>query len=151
MKIESEFLFAGSRVKLWELLLDPEIMAKAIPGTESLEKVSEDEFKGVMSVGVGPVNGKFSIELKLTDMIAPESYNMNIFAKGAPGFLKGTARIELYEKSENETIMKYSADLNIGGKIAIVGQRLLDTIGKSMTNQALESLNRELQNRLNQE
>lgn len=151
MKIESEYLFNGSRDKVWELLLDPAVMAIALPGTESLEKTSEDEYNGLMRVGVGPVNGKFSVQIILTDKIEPESFTMNISAKGAPGFVKGIADVELSEDAENETVMKYSADLNIGGKIAIVGQRLLDTVGRSMTNQGLDSLNRELQKKLSEE
>ena len=151
MKIENEFLFQGNREKVWEALMDPKLLAKAIPGTESLEQIGEDEYSGLLRVGIGPVSGKFTIQIKLTDKTHPESFKMQISAKGIPGFVNGLANIELTEESENSTLMKYTAELSIGGKIAIVGQRLLDSVGKSMTKQGLEALNKELQIVLKQE
>lgn len=148
MKLESQFTFQGPREKVWDLLQDPEVMKTALPGAQKLEKTGEDTYAGTMRVGVGPVNGVFSVHIVLKDKIAPESYTMLVDSKGGPGFVKGTAHVELSEQENGITLMKYEATLQIGGRLAVVGQRLLDTVAKSMTRQGLEKLNKALQARL---
>lgn len=148
MKIDNEYTFSGSQAKVWELLQDPEVLAKAMPGTERLERVNDTRYEGSIRVGVGPVSGIFSLQIELMDMNPTESYAMDISAKGTTGFVNGKAHIKLMDQGGQSTKMKYGAELQIGGKLAIVGQRLLDTVGKTMIRQGLESLNRELQDRL---
>ena len=148
MKIQNEFTFEAHREKVWELLMDPEVMANAIPGTKRLERKGEDEYVGEIRVGIGPVSGAFSISIALKDKAPPQGYTMVIFAKGRPGFVNGTARVELSEDDSEATLMKYSAELQLGGKIAAVGQRLLDSVSKSMTKRSLKALSKSLQERL---
>ncbi len=148
MKLSGEFTFQGPREEVWGLLQDPEILANSMPGTKKLEKTGEDEYESEMSVRVGPVNGLFSNKVMLKDKVAPQSYTMIVDSKGGAGFAKGTAYVELIEQGEHTTLMKYDAELQVGGRLASVGQRLLDTVGKSMTRQSLQALNQALQSRM---
>lgn len=150
MKISNQFLFEGPREKVWQLLQDADVLKNALPGTQKLEQTAEDSYSGVMKVGVGPVNGIFSVNIKLRDLKPPESYTMDIDSKGNAGFIKGKANVTLQNHADNETMMLYEADLQIGGRIAVVGQRLLDTVAKSMTAKGLDALNAALQQRLNE-
>jgi uncharacterized protein len=149
MILSGTFTFQGSRARVWDILQDPEVLAKALPGTKTLTRVGEDRYQGVMKVNVGPMSAaEFAINVELKDKIAPESFSMLIDGKGAVGFTKGTATIALEEQPGPVTVMTYTSDVQIGGKIAAVGQRLLESVGKMMTRQALEALNKELQARL---
>lgn len=148
MKLEDNFTFAGPRAAVFELLLNPEVLARALPGTNSLKQIDESSYEGEAQVRVGPMSGIFNMRVVILDKRAPESYRMQIEGKGALGFVQGQAAVALAEARPAETIMHYQAELQIGGKLAIVGQRLLDSVGKSMTKQSLENLSRELQERL---
>ena len=149
MILSGTFTFDGPRSRVWDILQDPEVLAKALPGTKTLTKVAEDRYQGVMKVNVGPMSAaEFAINVELKDKVAPERFAMQIDGKGAVGFTKGTATIALDEQAGPVTVMTYTSDVQIGGKIAAVGQRLLESVGKMMTRQALEALNRELKARL---
>ncbi len=145
MQMSSEFVFAGSREKVWEMLHDPAILAKALPGTKRLEMVGEDDYAGEMQVSVGPVTAaSFAVTVKLTNKVPPESFTMVVDGRGNAGYTAGEAHVKLTEQGPEATLMEYSADLDIGGRVAAVGQRLIDSVGKSLAKQGLESINREL-------
>ena len=148
MIIEGEFTFDGPREAVWDLLLDPEILSRALPGSGGLEQTGEHRYEGRMNVGVGPVTAaEFTVSVTLSELEHPERYVMVIDGKGPIGFTKGRADVSL-DDVEGGTAMTYRADLQIGGKIAGVGQRLLDSVSKAMTKQGLAALNKELQLRL---
>jgi carbon monoxide dehydrogenase subunit G len=149
MILTGSYTFNGPRAAVWDLLQDPTVLAKALPGTKTLTRTADDQYQGVMKVSVGPVTAaEFAVNVELKDKVPPEKFSMQIDGKGAVGFTKGTATIDLQEQPGPVTVMNYSSDVQIGGKIAGVGQRLLESVGKMMTKQALEALNRELQSRL---
>ena len=98
MILSGTYSFEGPRSKVWELLQDPSVLAKALPGTESLTLVSEDRYEGVMKVSVGPVNAaEFAVSVELKDKVPPEKFAMHIDGKGSVGFTRGTATVELQE------------------------------------------------------
>ncbi|MCL7452837.1 MAG: carbon monoxide dehydrogenase subunit G [Anaerolineae bacterium] len=148
MKLEGEYIFDGPREEVWEILRDPEVLAKALPGTQSLEKVAENEYTGQMHVRIGPVSGVFTGKLVVSDELPPESYTLTVEGRGAPGFGKGTGHVQLSEPEEGKTLLQYEGDMQVGGRIANVGQRLIDTASRSMIGQGLDSLNNALQARL---
>ena len=149
MILSGDFTFNGPRAKVWEILQDPAVLAKALPGTRSLTRVAQDRYEGIMKVSVGPMSAaEFAVNVELKDKVEPQTFTMHIDGKGGMGFTKGTATIELDEQPGPLTLMRYTSDVQIGGRIAAVGQRLLESVSKMMTKQALESLNRELQARL---
>ncbi|MBU0677132.1 MAG: carbon monoxide dehydrogenase subunit G [Verrucomicrobia bacterium] len=141
MKMEGSFEFEGSRAEAWEILQDPDVLKAAIPHTKSMELIGPDEYATVMQVKLGPLAANFNGNVKITDKVEPERYTMNVEAKAPIGFGKGAIQIRLEEKSPEVTVMTYDGDLQVGGKLASLGQRLLDTVAKSVSKQALNSLN----------
>lgn len=149
MILSGTYTFNGPRTAVWDLLQDPAVLAKALPGTKTLTQTSEDHYEGVMKVSVGPVTAaEFAMKVELRDKVPPERFSMHIDGKGGVGFTKGVATIELQEQPGPVTVMTYSSDMQVGGKIAAVGQRLLESVGKMMAKQSLEALEKELQARL---
>ena len=147
MKVEGDHLFNGSRQQVWDLFRDTEVMAAALPGTEKMEFVGDNTYEAVMNVRVGPVSGVFSGKLVISNESHPESYTMTVDGRGKPGFLKGFGDIILIDEGDSGTLMKYAGEVQIGGKLAGVGQRLIDTVSKSIINQAFETLDRVLAER----
>lgn len=148
MKLDGEHIFHGPRQAVWELVRDPDALAKALPGTETLTKLSESEYEGTMNVRIGPVAGTFSGKVLISDENPPESCTLTAEGKGAQGFAKGVGRIVLIEQGDGTTLMKYEGDVQIGGKLASVGQRSIDTVSRSMIRQGLTALDSALEARL---
>jgi len=148
MKVEGEHVFRGPRQAVWELIRDPEALAKALPGTETLTKLSDNEYEGTMNVRIGPVAGVFSGKVLVSDEVPPESCTLTAEGKGAQGFARGVGRVQLFDQEDGTTLMRYEGDVQIGGKLASVGQRSLDSVSKSMIRQGLLALDQALQARL---
>lgn len=151
MRLEGEYIFDGPREAVWELVRDPEVLATALPGTQTLEQTGENEYAGQMHVRIGPVAGVFAGKILVSDEVAPESYTLAVDGRGAPGFARGTGHVELFEQDDGRTLMRYEGDMQVGGKLANVGQRLIDSASRSMIDQGLESLNNALQARVRAE
>lgn len=144
MKIEGEYMFEGTREQVWEVVRDPEVLATALPGTQSLEQVSENEFQGEMHVRIGPVAGLFSGRVVISDEVPPESLTMTVEGSGKPGFIKGTGSVQLISQEADKTLMQYHGDMQIGGRLASVGQRMMESVSKSLLKQGMDSLNQAL-------
>jgi carbon monoxide dehydrogenase subunit G len=147
MKIAGEYLFDGPRDEVWEVVQDPKVLASALPGAQSMTEVGEGEFEGKMHVRIGPVSGVFSGRVVVSDAVPPERYTLSVKGQGVPGFCNGTGQVELVDRGDGTTLLKYEGDLHFGGRLAGVGQRMIESASKSMTRQGLESLNRSLQAR----
>ena len=147
MKVEGEHIFKGTQKQIWDLFRDTDVMAAALPGTKKMEAVGENVYEAVMNVRVGPVAGVFSGTLVISNENFPESYTMTVDGRGKPGFLKGTGDIILSDQGDRSTLMKYTGEVQIGGKLAGVGQRLIDTVSKSIINQAFDTLDQVLAER----
>ena len=102
-----------------------------------------------MKVGLGPVSAaEFALAVSIRDAVPGEGYQLVVDARGALGFVAGNASVQLVDRSGGGTAMRYRADLHVGGTIAAVGQRLLDSAGRVMSAQGLKALNRQLKHRL---
>jgi hypothetical protein len=148
MHLSGDYTFEGPRDEVWKLLQDPDVLINALPGAKRLDKTGEDEYEAQLQVRVGPVNGVFNTTVKLSDKEPPERYTMHIESSSAQGFANGSAVVTLTEQEANNTLMNYDAQLQVGGRLASVGQRMLDTVSKSLTRQSLEAMNQALQARL---
>jgi carbon monoxide dehydrogenase subunit G len=146
MKVEGSYTFDAPRDEVWDAMLDPDVLAKALPGCEEMEQTGENEYAAVMNVMVGPVQGRFNGNVRLSDLNPPESYSMSVDGQGGPGFVKGEGHVTL-EAQNGTTVMHYTGDAQVGGRIASVGQRLLDSSVRSLTRQGLDSVNRHIQGR----
>jgi len=123
---------------VWDALFDPAVLAAVMPGCEKLELV-DGSYVGEIKVKVGPIQGKFSGKVDLSDLVEPKSYKMVVDGRGAQGFVKATATIELASEGTG-TKIHYDSDAQVGGKIASVGQRLVETSAKAIVKQSLEGL-----------
>jgi carbon monoxide dehydrogenase subunit G len=141
VKIEGEYKFDGPREQVWAIMRDPEVLASALPGTQSLDQVSENEYQGEMQVRIGPVAGLFSGNVAITDEVPPESLTMTVEGRGKPGFVKGTGAVQLIALETDATLMQYQGDMQVGGRLASVGQRMMDSVSKSLLKQGLDSIN----------
>ncbi len=148
MKLDGEYTFNGPREAVWDLVRDPEVLVTALPGTQSLQQVGENEYAGKMHVRIGPMSGVFDGKIVVSDEVPPDSYTLTVDGRGAPGFIKGTGHVQLLEQEDETTLMVYEGEMQVGGKLANVGQRLIDSASKSMIHQGLESLNNALQARM---
>jgi len=150
MNLSGTFTFHGPRATVYELLQDPTVLVKALPGAKTLTKTGDDRYEGTMKVSIGPVTAtEFAMSVTLSDKVPPTSFTMQIEGKGAAGFTRGTAAIVLADAPEHGgTLMTYSSELHVGGRIASIGQRLVESVGKMMMKQALDALNKALAARL---
>ena len=138
MKLEGDYLFEASVPEVWSALFDPVILAAVMPGCEKLDLV-DGHYVGEIKVKVGPIQGKFTGKVDLKDKVEPESYTMIVDGRGAPGFVKATAHVKLAPEGD-ATRVRYDADAQVGGKIASVGQRLLEASSRAIVAQSLEGL-----------
>jgi carbon monoxide dehydrogenase subunit G len=129
--------------KVWAALTDPAVLARTIPGCESLEKTGDDEYRMNVSVGVGAIRGTYAGEVRLTDQQRPTSYVMHASGAGAPGNVRATVTIELSPTDEGTTLT-YSADAVVGGPVAGVGQRMMTGVAKRMAGQFFAAVDGEL-------
>lgn len=147
VKLEGTYTFEAPRDVVWQALLDPNVLAKVMPGCERLDQIGENEYKGSLKIRVGPVQGQFEGIVQLSDIHAPENYRIQVDGKGAPGFMKGTGEVRL-EDHGSSTVMQYTGEAQVGGRIASVGQRLLDSSAKAITRQSLDGLHEQIKTRV---
>ena len=143
MKIDATYEINAPRERVYAALVQPEILKRAIPGCESLEKIGEDTYAAVLKAGVGSIKGTFKGEVRLEDMRPPEHYRIVVEGKGAVGFAKGSADFDLEPKDEG-TLIKYSGEMQIGGTIAAVGQRMIQGAAKMMAAKFFAALEAEV-------
>ena len=132
MDMTGEYRIPAPRQRVWEALNDPEILKAAIPGCEELTKVGDNELEARVRAKVGPVSATFTGKVTLSDLNPPESYKISGEGKGgAAGFAKGGAEVKLAEDGA-DTILRYSAKADVGGKLAQIGSRLIQGTAKKM-------------------
>jgi uncharacterized protein len=126
MELTSSRMVPASVATTWAALNDAETLKACIPGCESIERVSDTEFRVAMTARVGPVAAKFSGRIVLSDIVAPTSYRMAFEGQGgAAGFARGEAKVALAPEGA-DTRLEYSASAQVGGKLAQIGSRLVD-------------------------
>lgn len=133
MEMTGEQLIPLPQQQVWEALNDPGILKACIPGCESIEKVSDAEYKVVMTAAIGPVKAKFNGKLLLADLNPPHSYSIAFEGTGGvAGFGKGSAQVSLLPEGSG-TRLTYKATASVGGKLAQIGSRLIDGVAKKMS------------------
>lgn len=143
MELQGSHQFKAPLEAVWQALMDPAVLAKALPGGEQLEQVGENDYKASMNVRMGAVQGRFEGKVTLTDVVPLQGYRMQVSGQGAPGFLSGAGTLSLAANAEG-TLLTYSGDVQIGGRIAAVGQRLIDSTARSMIRQGFRTLEEQL-------
>ena len=132
MEMTGEFRIPAPRQRVWEGLNDPEILKSSIPGCQTIEKVSDTEFMAKVLAQVGPVKANFAGKVKLSDLDPPQSYTIaGEGSGGVAGFAKGSAKVNLNEDS-GATVLHYTVQAHVGGKLAQIGSRLIDSVARRM-------------------
>ncbi|MEM9106387.1 MAG: carbon monoxide dehydrogenase subunit G [Pseudomonadota bacterium] len=138
MEMNGEERIAASRDAVWAALNDPEVLQQCIPGCQSLEMTSDNEMAATVKLKIGPVSAKFKGEVTLENINAPESYTITGEGKGGiAGFAKGGADVTLREDG-TDTILTYDVKAQVGGKLAQLGSRLIDSTSKKLAGQFFE-------------
>lgn len=139
MELTGEQRIPAPRQKVWEALNDSDILGQAIPGCQSIEKQGDDKFTAKVKAKVGPVSATFTGEVTLSELNPPESYTISGEGKGgAAGFAKGGAKVVLTEDGPDATILSYTVSANVGGKLAQIGSRLIDSTAKKLSGEFFE-------------
>lgn len=145
MEITGKQTIAAPRTVVWDALNDPAILKNCLPGCESVERVTPDEFKVVLAAAIGPLRAKFSGKLRIADANPPSTCTMVFEGQGgAVGFGKGSSTVTLEEVADG-TELSYSAKAQVGGKLAQVGSRLIDSVAKKMSDDFFNAFKKQLQ------
>ena len=144
MQINGNQSIGAPRQKVWDALNDPVILKLCLPGCESVERVSSDEFRVLMAAAIGPLRARFNGKLRMTESRPPESCLMTFEGQGGVvGFGKGSSSVSLAETVDGTTL-SYTANAQVGGKLAQVGSRLIDNVARKMADDFFTALRRQL-------
>ena len=131
MKVTGSYQFNAPAPKVWGVLTDSKALARCIPGCEGLDPVGNDEYQAVMTVGIGPIKGRYNAKISMRDQVPHQSYRLAVQGTGTGGFINGDAVITLTEQG-GKTTVQVDGDSQAGGPIARVGQRMMDSVAKTM-------------------
>jgi uncharacterized protein len=142
LKIEGTHKIDATRDRIFAALIDPATLQKCIPGCEQMEKTGDNQYKAKLTAGVGPVKGIFTATVSLQEIVAPEHYKLVVEGKGQPGFVKGSGELSLND-ADGATEIQYTGDVNVGGLIASVGQRMIQATANMLAARFFKSLEAE--------
>lgn len=137
---EGEAIVAASRQRIWDMLLDPAALMSIIPGAHDVRKITDTEFQADVTLGIGPVRGRYAAIIKLSDLNEPDSVTLTGGTSGALGNGEGTGIVTLTEISPGMTRISYHYTATVGGKVAAIGGRLLDGAARVVIGQFFEAL-----------
>jgi carbon monoxide dehydrogenase subunit G len=143
VNLDGSAVLSAPPERVWEVITDPAVLARTIPGCETLEQTGDDEYRMNVTVGVGAIRGTYAGEVRLSDQQRPSSYVMHASGAGGPGNVRATVTINLEPNGEG-TALTYSADAVVGGPVAGVGQRMISGVAKRMAGQFFKAIDNEL-------
>jgi carbon monoxide dehydrogenase subunit G len=133
MQISGSYVFLAPVERVWNLLMDTSAIASCVPGCQELTPLGGDRYSAKLSIAVAAVTGSYDATIALEDKMPPNGYTLRVDGQGRPGFVKGTSRIQLTGQ-DGGTRVDVTADVQVGGAVARVGQRLLEGVGRTMMN-----------------
>ncbi len=142
MNITGSHTVPASRERVWELLHDPDALQRMVPGCQTLDAETPTKFSATLAVGVGPIRGRFSGSVEIEDVAVPESYKMTLSGQGPTGFVSGEGKINLSEDGYS-TLVEVEADAQVGGTLAQIGSRMIQTAVRMLMGQFFDALSRE--------
>jgi uncharacterized protein len=143
MKLAGQYLLPASPPKVWELLTNPDRLAKLLPGCERLDPDGPDRFKAAIKFGIAAISGKYAGSVEFAEKNPPKSLRMKVSGKGIPGFVDGAGQIDLAEKG-GQTELRYTGEAQVGGMIASVGQRMIEGAARKIMDQFFAAAAEEL-------
>jgi uncharacterized protein len=145
MDMTGERRIPAPRTIVWDALNDPEVLKICIPGCQRLEATSPQDFEAAAGVKIGPISTRFNGKVHLSDIDPPNGYTISGEGQGGvAGFAKGGAQVRLIEEAADETLLTYEVKAQVGGKMAQLGARMIDSTAKSMADNFFNNFTREL-------
>ena len=144
MQITATYTFPAPVHRVWELLMNTDAIASCVPGCEELTPIGDDRYRAKLAVAVAAVTGSYDATIGLEDKRPPHGYTLRVEGQGRPGFVRGMSRIELTQQGDG-TRVDVNADVQVGGAVARIGQRLLEGVGRTMLNRFFDCLSAKLQ------
>jgi len=143
MRLEGSHTIQAPRDLVFAALTDPEVLQRCIPGCEKLEKTDGSKYSAKLSAGVGSIKAVFTATISMEEVTPPTHFKLIVEGKGQPGFVKGAGTLDLDEEGP-ATVIKYAGDVNVGGMLASVGQRMLQATGNMMAGRFFKALEAEM-------
>jgi uncharacterized protein len=148
MKISGSATLEAPAGRVWDALLDPAVLARTLPGCESLTTLGDDRYAMTITAGVASISGTYTGEVALCDIVAPTSLTLRVSGAGAPGTVEADVRVRLSASGTGGTEVSYAADASVGGAIGGVGQRMLGGVTRKMAGQFFAALDADLTGRV---
>jgi len=145
--LDGNYDFDAPPEMLWEMVLDPDILARILPGCDNLVIVDENKYEGQMKIKIGPVDGVFRGNVVLSDLEPLQSFHLVVNGRGPSGIVKGEGDVRL-EGNQNGTHFIYSGSGQVSGRMATVGQRVMSSSAKAVVKQSLQNLENQVEARL---
>jgi carbon monoxide dehydrogenase subunit G len=139
VKISGSQALAAPPEKVYAMMQDPEVLARAIPGCEGLEKIGDDEYRMKMKMAIASFSGAFEGKVRITDQTPPQSFRLIVEGSGKLGFMKGDGLLKVAASGDG-TEVSYEGEAQVGGTMAAVGQRLIDGTAKMLIKKFFEKL-----------
>ncbi|ARA93171.1 MAG: hypothetical protein D6685_18720 [Bacteroidetes bacterium] len=144
MKLEGEYTLPGRPEELFDRLQDPDVLVAAIPGCERFERLGDDTYRGVVQARLGPVQSVYTTTFRVHDMNPPHSYRLRMEGQGPGGFVQADVLMELIPQDGDHTTLRYSGEAQVGGKIARLGQRLVQAGAGVIINKGFNDLRKRI-------
>jgi uncharacterized protein len=144
MQISGSYVFQAPAARVWDLLMNTDAIAACVPGCQELTPLGGDRYRAKLAVAVAAVTGNYDATIALEEKTPPLGYTLRVEGQGRPGFVKGSSRVQLVDQ-QGSTRVDVSADVQVGGAVARVGQRLLEGVGRTMMNRFFACLGARLE------
>lgn len=139
MNLKGTHKLQAASDRVWKALNDPEVLRSCTPGCKQMVSTGEDSFDVVIEIGIASITGRYTGQIKISDRVANSQYKLEIAGTGTAGFMNATGSIRLMEQ-ENETLIEYAGQAQVGGLVAGVGQRVMEGVAKLLVGQFFECL-----------
>lgn len=145
MKLEGSYKLSASRSSVWAKMLDHTVLAASLPGCEKLEPQPDGSYKTEIKVGIGAVKGTYHGRVEIHDIAGQERFRMKVEGQGTGGFLKGEGTLDFIDADGGGTLINYSGDVQVGGIIASVGQRMIQAAARQIISQFFQEFTKRVQ------
>ena len=143
MKLSATYTFKPAPDKVFAALVDPSVLQKCIDGCEKMEKTGQDSYDAHLKIGVAGIKGTYVGKVRIAEQNPPSSFTLNVEGKGTPGWVKGTAKIQISPKDEGSEL-QCESEGQVGGLVAAVGSRLVEAAAKKMLDEFFRKLGQQL-------
>ena len=144
MKVTGKYTMKAPPQQVWDTITNPDRIKKCLPGCDRMEVTGDNEYSATLMVGVGAVKGTYEAKITMVDMVPHSSYKMLVEGTGSAGFVRGAGDIKLEEGATGGTVIQVEGDAQVGGTVALVGQRLMSTVSKQMMDRFFRCIGRSI-------